>query len=110
MDGYQLTVLVIAVAVLIMILAYLGIQMKGAGSQAPFPPNASACPDFWTTNADNTCTAGNRNLGSFASGYTFTPNNIRVNGLSSACSLKKWASTNNVIWDGYNNFNQCNTA
>jgi len=109
MDGYQLTVMVVAVVVLITILAYLSIQMKGATSQSPYPPNASTCPDYWTANTDGSCTAGSKNLGKFSSGYSFIPLSAMVSGLTTACSMKKWSETNSVVWDGYSNFNQCST-
>ena len=109
MDGYQLTVVVVAVVVLITILAYLSIKMNGATSQAPYPPNASACPDYWTHHGGGFCPGGNKNLGKFSSGYSFIPISAMVSGLTTACSMKKWSETNSVVWDGYSNFNQCST-
>jgi len=107
MDSYRLTLTVIAVLVLIGILTFLGLQMRTASSQAPFPPTAHTCPDFWTTNVDGTCTAGSKNTGKFSSGYTFDPSASLVNGLSFACSMKDWSGKTGVVWDGYSNFNQC---
>lgn len=81
-------------------------QMVKASNQALFPPAMSACPDYWTTNEDGSCTAGSKNLGKFAGGYTITPSKLTSNGASLACSLKKWANSNSIVWDGYNNYNQ----
>jgi hypothetical protein len=106
MDSFHLTTIVVALVILICILTFLGIQMSKSSNQAPFPPAMSTCPDYWTTNDDGTCTAGAKNLGSFSSGYTIKPSDLISNGYSLACSLKKWANSNSVVWDGYNNYNQ----
>jgi hypothetical protein len=106
MDSFYLTVILIAVVMLIGILTYLGMQMAKASSEAPFPPAASTCPDYWTTNDDGSCTAGTKNLGIFSSGYTIKPQSLVTTGGSLSCTLQKWANSNSVVWDGYNNYNQ----
>ena len=109
MEPYQLTTIIVAVVVLILILTYLGLQLSKSKNQAIFPPAYSSCPDYWTTNSDGTCTAGSKNLGKFSSGYSVNPKDLISTGLTLTCSIQKWANDNGVVWDGYNNYNKCNS-
>jgi hypothetical protein len=110
MESYQLTTVVVATVMLILILTYLGLQLSKSQNQAIFPPAYSTCPDYWTTNTDGTCTAGSKNLGSFSSGYSVDPKTLISPGLTLPCSIQKWANTNSIVWDGYNNYNKCTTS
>ena len=108
MDSYYLTVGVIAIVILISILTYLGIKMSSMSSEVPWPPATGDCPDYWNFDTSgNNCVASTKNIGSLSKGYSFSPTTISYNGMTSNCSLKKWANENSVIWDGISNYNQC---
>ena len=134
MDFFYIIVPTVAIIILIIILAYLGIQMKtvNAGSIS-YPPNYSSCPDYWTVTGNN-CQAPSGtnavNLGNFTtsnpmsssntpgfinpttvkffgtdSGATWTTGSNT--GLSAQCSMKKWANMYGIMWDGISNYNGC---
>jgi hypothetical protein len=68
MDIFYIIVLGIALVLLIIILAFVGIGMRNRGSGEVWPPTESTCPDYWSidkTNPDYCLipTIGNRNVG-----------------------------------------------
>ena len=91
-----------AVVLLILVLAYFGVMTTYYTQDATFPPAALPCPDYWTANADGSCTAGAVNLGALSTGYKLVPKSQ-----GTTCGQRTWANTNAVVWDGVSNYNQC---
>jgi hypothetical protein len=107
MEFYVL-IIIIAVVALIAILTGIGLIMLNRNTVVTvFPPDALQCPDYWTMDANGNCIAGMKNTGVFSPGYSQNPKNIASKGLTTICSQKKWANTNNVVWTGVDNYNQC---
>lgn len=132
MDFYTI-VLIIAIVLLIVILAFIGIKMSTAkysnSTNAPFPPVVSTCPDYWKVDGSNCIiptngktntgtiydTHGNTVLSSSSTyGYVAGNNYIDFNnsmwgtmGKTSVCQQKDWAGKYNIIWSGISNYNNC---
>jgi hypothetical protein len=106
MEYYAILILV-AVVILIGSLAFIGVKMSTTQSIAPYPPVAYACPDYWSTDSAGACIAGNVNLGALYSGYTIDPSTISYTGLTPMCAKQRWANTNNIVWTGVSEYNQC---
>jgi len=133
MDLFYVIVLALAIVVLILLLTYIGILMKYYNKKSTvFPPQASTCPDYWTTDAanQNMCNipnSGSRNVGkiydanqvnTLTPGTTFGLNagktSFDINdkqwsrgGADSVCTKKGWANQYSIVWDGVSNYNSC---
>ena len=124
MEIFYLIVLVIATAILILILTFVGLIMQRGKKNLVYPPMANTCPDNWTVLADGSCnipttTSSNSNLGNnpitWPSGFTpppvgnFDPNDSKwtTSGKTAVCAQNAWANQNNILWDGVSNYNSC---
>lgn len=129
METFYLIVLAIAIILLIIILAYIGIYGMRDNNSATFPPVKYDCPDYWKKDEDTgACiipTSDSSNMGAFGSNGDLTPTKPNIIGInpgrtaidfddvgwsaigSSRCSQKKWAIDNNIVWDTVSNYNQC---
>ena len=129
MELFYIIVLGIALVILIIILAIIGVGMKNNKGAGDWPPVEATCPDYWTIDGSGNCIIpknGSRNTGSiysgntiastfssttkgyFASTQTTSTPNIDFNDLYYiTCNKQKWAKTNGIYWDGYSNYNNC---
>ena len=136
MDTFQITVLIIAAVLLILIFATVGILSKYATGDKVFPPIANTCPDYWGVDTSGNCIIppyNHSNSGTVYTGSTinlthdksftdktFTPgynsNGNYINftdplwgtlGKNPVCAKKNWAATNRLQWDGVSNYNSC---
>lgn len=83
MNTFQTTVLGIAVTLLIIILAVIGVLLIKNKKNLIFPPTSLPCPNYWQLNADGTCsipvaTPMPNNAGAVSSQYmdSYIPVNI----------------------------------
>jgi hypothetical protein len=130
MDLYYTIVLTIAIMLLIVVLAIIGVSMTRK-SVMPYPPSSQQCPDYWSLANDGvSCmipSKGSKNAGAiYDSAGKILINQNNTPGLSSdsksvkfdntlwasggttaQCSEKTWANKFNVMWDGISNFNKC---
>ena len=109
METFYLIVLSVAIILLIIILAYIGVYGMNEKSKSAFPPVKYDCPDYWQKNQDGECvipTSG-PNMGAF-NGGDLIPQQIDIIGIngtgdaidfehagwsasgSSRCAQKKW--------------------
>jgi|UniRef100_A0A6C0IJC6 hypothetical protein len=133
MDRFYSIVLIVAIIVLIVILAYIGMQISSnAGQDTPYPPQHGHCPDYWESierNNINVCQIPSANdedphpnLGSIyengqvtlttdsTPGYDEISNTIDFDDkkwYTGPCMKKKWANQFSIIWDGVSNYNDC---
>jgi hypothetical protein len=113
MELFYPIVLSIATIVLILILVLAGFLMQRQGLETIYPPNSNNCPDYWETNIRNLGILPSKLLKDSApyslDGTSFDPNDIKWSsgGMSILCAQKGWTNSNNVIWDGKSNYNQC---
>ena len=132
MDSFQITVLIIAAVLLILIFTTIGILTKYGTVQEVYPPVANNCPDYWVVRPEGGCKLPtSKNKGKITDGnvlttvstetgkiYTpgysstegyidFSDSNWGSLGKSALCAKKYWANTNEVAWDGVSNYNSC---
>jgi hypothetical protein len=136
MDTFQISVLIVAAVLLILIFATVGILSKYTTTDKVFPPIANSCPDYWTVDASGNCIIPQKdgpNHGTVYTGdtinlttdkldtsKTYTPgynsSSSYINftdpiwgtlGKSTVCAKKNWAATNTLQWDGVSNYNSC---
>jgi hypothetical protein len=126
MDIFYIIVLGVAVSLLIIVLAIIGVGMsRKSGKSTPWPPVESTCPDYWkidpTTRKCILPKKGTRNAGglynnngtvvnevTLISGYDLSGPSIDfTTPYWIACNKQNWAKTYNVYWDGYSNYNGC---
>ena len=122
MDIFYIIVLSIASIILILLLTYVGINMKSSiNSSTTFPPTKSTCPDYWV--ADNSgCkipadtarnaptsinSTGLPGYDSVRGSINFSDAGWSVGGMASVCAQKKWANQSGIVWDGVTNYNGC---
>ena len=128
METFYLIVLSVAIILLIIILAYIGVYGMNEKSKSAFPPVKYDCPDYWQKNEDGKCvipTSG-PNMGAFNNKSDLIPTISDIPGIdpdnndaidfedpgwsasgSSRCAQKKWAIDNSIVWDTVSNYNQC---
>jgi len=119
MEAFQKTVLIAAVVILIVSLLVIGAILHGSASSKPWPPNVSACPDWWVVDG-----SGNRqkcinvkDLG-VCKPQGNQPHQIMdfstsaFTGSNGACNKYTWATNCKVTWDGitYGVDNPCNSS
>jgi len=133
MDRFYSIVLIVAIIVLIVILAYIGMQISNnAGQSEPYPPRHGYCPDYWESierNNKDVCQIPphseenpHPNLGGIyendkttltttsTPGYDEIGNTIDFDDkkwYTGPCTKKKWANQYNIVWDGISNYNDC---
>jgi len=133
MDIFYIIVLTVATIILILMLTYIGIQMRNkTGTSGTYPPVATMCPDYWQVANDGiSCnipaSKNSKNAGTLYNGDAllittsttpgYNSGNVTINftdkgwtsttGKTSVCAQKQWASTNNLMWDGVSNYNGC---
>lgn len=113
MDLFYKIVISVAIIFLVVILITVGVMSQNIEKNMVYPPTHLVCPDYWT-DISGVCQPGSVNLGKL----TNTSNPIDFNGtswksggnytgLSETCAKKKWATDNNILWDGISNYNSC---
>lgn len=119
MEGFQKTVLFIAIVILIIALIFIGIALYYSDAKQSWPPLVPNCPDYWNIDGsgNNTTCTNIRDLGTCQakSGdkhLVMSFNTPAFSGDNSACAKYTWATKCNVSWDGitYGVSNPCQTT
>ena len=55
MNSFQITVLGVAVALLVIILTVVGVVLASNKKNMTFPPSSLPCPNYWQMNSDGKC-------------------------------------------------------
>lgn len=113
--SFQKYVLIIALAILIITLLFIGITIKQAKKEQ-WPPVIGDCPDYWIDLSGNggqcvnvkdlgTC----KQPGKGQSHYTMDFTTSSFTGSDGLCSKYNWANNCGVTWDGitYGASNPC---
>ena len=117
MEGFQKTVLIIAIIVLIITLVVLGFVLN-SGDET-WPPLVPVCPDWWIADGsgNNTTCINVKDLGvcSAQSGkkhQSMNFNSAPYTGDNGTCAKYTWANKCQVTWDGitYGVQNPCSTT
>jgi len=120
MDKFYIIVLSIFTIFLILILTMIGTTIVYGDTALQYPPVVSQCPDYWkidgntcinTTNGINGVNSKNVIGNAYCNGQNcdIIPSDEKwlANGLTPICNQRKWANTNNIMWDGVSNYNSC---
>jgi len=118
MASFQTVVLIIAVVILIIALAFIGISLKNSQKNIAWPPYIPDCPDYWTIDGStNPICVNIKDLGTCAAPVgqkhlTMDFNTAPYNGSNASCAKYKWATGCNVSWDGitYGVENPCDAS
>lgn len=108
MNFYKLISL-IAIVVLILSLAAVGVALQYTSSKVSFPPHISECPDYYVKDSDTGDCNGNlplstANVDCKAKNFSDASYNVPGTGRHSGiCQKKLWAQTCGVNWDGVTN-------
>ncbi len=100
---------ILALVVLIVCLACIGVAMNSTSNTSIFPPNVSNCPDFYTMDNSTNCTSTYTNTSSSDSdckqkSFDSDPyTNPGMGPTSGMCAKQKWATECGVNWDGITN-------
>jgi hypothetical protein len=107
MPSFQVVVLSIAVVILIIALAFIGVTLRNSQKNAAWPPLVPDCPDYWTMDgsASNPICVNVKNLGTCpaamgSSHLTMDFNQAQYTGSNSTCAKYTWATGCNLSWDG----------
>jgi hypothetical protein len=107
MEGFQKTVLFIAIVILIIALVIIGIALYNADDKHQWPPIIPQCPDYWNVDGsgNNTTCTNIKDLGTCPSNsgkghLIMNFNTPAFSGENSLCAKYTWAQKCNVSWDG----------
>jgi hypothetical protein len=115
MDTFYIVTLTIAIVLLIIILTYIGLKIRGKNLNQSFPPQAASCPDNWVPATGGNCyiPSGDYDIKS-TNTYGLGVNTIDFsdagwsqNNTSSICNKNAWATKYGIHWDGITNYNGC---
>jgi hypothetical protein len=121
--GFKTIVVLIAVVVLILFLAWAGSSIRTAQHTAVYPPIQNPCPDDWSYDGSGNCIINSQNKGditNFATSkpetYGYDATNMLIDftdpgwasgGVSAQCKQQAWAVAHGINWDTITNYNQC---
>lgn len=94
MPSFQIIVLILAVIILIVALAFIGVSLKNSNKKASWPPLVPSCPDYWTVDV-----SGCRNVKDLGTCKTIGDNYKDFTG-KTACEKYTWANGCGLAWDG----------
>ena len=104
MDGFQKTVLFVAIVILSISLIIIGFTLS-AGNDSQWPPMTPNCPDYWITDGSSNAKCINvKDLGTCpaSSGSKHLTMDFSVApyvGSNSACAKYTWAKNCGISWD-----------
>ena len=115
MEGFQKTVLIIAIIILIITLIIIGMALSKKSAEIGWPPMVPQCPDYWTIDGsgNNTTCINVKDLGTCKSvgskHKTMNFNTSEFTGAQGTCNKYTWANNCNISWDGitYGVINPC---
>jgi hypothetical protein len=98
---FQKIVLIIALVLLIISLAVIGLLIKSAATSAKFPPETGKCPDYFKAHQSNGALSCTNPLNLGNCGGDFTP--VGGTDTSSIVANCKAAKGCGLTWDGITN-------
>lgn len=97
---FQKIVLFIALVILILMLAFVGVMLYRSKETAVWPPQVSECPDYWKVIGVNKC-QNDKGLGNCTGVHDFS--SAEWQGKRGLGKKKTWAKECNITWDGITN-------
>jgi len=101
--NFQKIVIIIAIILLILALAFIGTAISNEKNTHDFPPVIAECPDYWTHDVEQNKCINVHELGRGLDGEKVKELDLKYWKDYLMC-LKKWASNLiNISWDGISN-------
>jgi len=121
LGSFQKIILGIALIVLIIILAFVGMAVSSAKQNYQWPPLVPECPDYWLMDGsgNNTKCINVKDLGKCTNPAGSTSehlimdfNQAPYNGSNGTCAKYQWATRCGISWDGitYGVVNPCEAS
>tara|TARA_R110001592_G_scaffold86313_1_gene254703 strand:+ start:1048 stop:1401 length:354 start_codon:yes stop_codon:yes gene_type:complete len=107
--SFNSIVMIVAIGMLIVSLAIIGIALKNQKNNVTFPPVISDCPDYYTSvknpeGTDYLCNKDtNLSTNDDTECNTIDNSHTKFKGLGGLCAKKKWADNCGITWDGVTN-------
>jgi hypothetical protein len=107
--SFNSIVMIVAIGMLIVSLAIIGIALKNQKNNITFPPVISDCPDYYTSvknpeGTDYLCNKDtNLSTNDDTECNTIDNSHTKFKGLGGLCAKKKWADNCGITWDGVTN-------
>lgn len=106
--NFQEIIMTIFIIILVIILAYIGINLSKGSKEMPWPPIVGNCPDYWVdllSNGEacyNAKNLGKCNLPTKDNQNVMNFNVAPFNSADGLCRKYQWANNCGVTWDGVN--------
>ena len=126
LEYYQKLVLVIASVFIVLLFMGLGMLIQTNAKNQTFPPDASACPEYWTLSGDGascvrpaaaTTNYGKSDVPTATNGFatnsgvtSLTKSAFPISSVSDKCATKTKMDGFGIHWDGVTNFQMCPKA
>ena len=101
MEGFQKTVLGIAIVLLVLALIAFGVILYNNKYSQAYPPVVADCPDYWV-DMDGTC-YNQKGLGNASCARRANFSKGAWAGANGMCLKQKWAKACDLTWDGVTN-------
>ena len=102
--NFQKIVIVIAIILLILALAFIGAAISNEKNTHDFPPVIAECPDYWSHDVEQNKCVNDHELGDDIHGYgKLKEFLINSQGIKSMCDKKKGMNEFKLSWDGITN-------
>jgi hypothetical protein len=98
MESFEKIVVISFALLLCLILVFVGVSLKYS-KVTNWPPIVPTCPDFWDADTSGNC-INVQGLGTWPKDQPMSFNTPEYNGGDGLCNKYKWATTNNMSWDG----------
>lgn len=99
--SFQKTILIIAAIVLSVMLFFIGLAMQGLKKAQQYPPEVSACPDYWSKDSNGACVANP--LLKLNTGSKDPIPDCQIYDETKGIDKIIWADSCGVKWDGITN-------
>ena len=109
--NFQKIVIIIAIILLILALAFIATAITNDKKNTQFPPVISECPDYWKHNVEKNVCENEHNLGKELNGSKIKELNLNVLNKLTLCDKLRASNNYNISWDGITNnpklINEC---
>ena len=100
--NFQKIVIVIAIILLILALAFIGTAISNEKNTHDFPPVIAECPDYWSHNVEENKCINDHKLGEYID-TELNEFDINDSKYATMCSKKNMMENYKLSWDGITN-------
>tara|TARA_X000001036_G_C20665428_1_gene800557 strand:+ start:1344 stop:1703 length:360 start_codon:yes stop_codon:yes gene_type:complete len=110
LGGFQKTVLIVALVILILCLSLIAIMLVVQSKNSDWPPYSSTCPDYWNLESIPGSDDGEKCVNQYKLGKTsvsgcnvLIPDASIFKGSDGECNKYSYAKKCQITWDGITN-------